>query len=108
MSKVRVAGFGMSMDGFGAGVRQSLENPLGEHGPEVFRWFFGTRTFRAMVGKEGGTDDLDDQFAHRSMDNFGAFILGRNMFGPCAARGRTTRGRVGGETILHTTRPLSC
>lgn len=82
MSKVRVAGFAMSIDGFGAGLRQSLDNPLGENGKELFGWFFGTRTFCAMVGKEGGSLDVDDQFAHRGMDNFGAFILGRNMFGP--------------------------
>lgn len=83
MSKVRVAGFGVSLDGFGAGIEQSLENPLGKRGPEIFQWFFHTRTFRAMHGGEGGTTgDIDDQFAQRSMENFGAFILGRNMFGP--------------------------
>lgn len=82
MSKVRVAGFGMSIDGFSAGLRQSLHNPLGENGMEIFQWFFRTRTFCAMHGKEGGSVDLDDQFAYRGMENFGAFILGRNMFGP--------------------------
>lgn len=82
MSKVRVAGFGMSIDGFSAGMRQSLEAPLGENGRDIFQWFFGTRTFCAMVGKEGGRVDVDDQFAHRAMENIGAFILGRNMFGP--------------------------
>lgn len=82
MSRVRVAGFGMSIDGFSAGLRQSLDHPLGENGPEIFQWFFGTRTFRAMIGKEGGSVDVDDQFAQRAMENFGAFILGRNMFGP--------------------------
>lgn len=82
MSKVRVAGFGMSIDGFSAGLDQSLNNPLGENGKEIFQWFLGTRTFCAMQGKEGGSVDLDDQFAHRGMENFGAFILGRNMFGP--------------------------
>ena len=83
MSKVRVAGFGVSLDGFGAGIEQSLENPLGKRGPEIFEWFFHTKTFCSMVGKEGGTTgDVDDMFAQRSMGNFGAFILGRNMFGP--------------------------
>src|SRR5689334_10740912 len=82
MSKVRVAGFGMSIDGFSAGPRQSLDHPLGEDGMEIFQWFFKTRTFCAMHGKEGGSVDLDDQFARRGMENFGAFILGRNMFGP--------------------------
>ncbi len=82
MSKVRVAGFGISLDGFGAGIEQSLDNPLGKRGPEIFQWFFPTRTFCAMVGKEGGSIGLDDAYARRSMENFGAFILGRNMFGP--------------------------
>jgi dihydrofolate reductase len=82
MSKVRVAGFGMSLDGFGAGIEQSLDNPLGKRGPEIFQWFFPTRTFCAMVGKDGGSTDVDDAFARRAMENFGAFILGRNMFGP--------------------------
>jgi dihydrofolate reductase len=82
MSKVRVAGFGISLDGFGAGIEQSLDNPLGKRGPEIFQWFFPTRTFCAMVGKEGGSTGLDDAYGRRSMENFGAFILGRNMFGP--------------------------
>jgi dihydrofolate reductase len=83
MSKVRVAGFGVSLDGFGAGVEQSLDNPLGKRGPEIFQWFFHTKTFRSMQGREGGTSgDVDDVFAQRAMENFGAFILGRNMFGP--------------------------
>ncbi|MGJ5818727.1 dihydrofolate reductase family protein [Paludibaculum fermentans] len=82
MSKVRVAGFSVSLDGFGAGTEQSLENPLGKRGPEIFQWFFPTKTFRAMRGQEGGSVDVDDEFARRAMENFGAFILGRNMFGP--------------------------
>jgi dihydrofolate reductase len=82
MSKVRVAGFGVSLDGFGAGPEQSLNAPLGKRGPEIFQWFFPTRTFRAMQGLEGGSTDVDDEFARRAMENFGAFILGRNMFGP--------------------------
>jgi dihydrofolate reductase len=82
MSKVRVAGFGVSLDGFSAGIEQSLDDPLGKRGPEIFQWFFHTRTFRSMLGKEGGSTDVDDGFARQSMENFGAFILGRNMFGP--------------------------
>ena len=82
MTKVRVAGFGVSLDGFAAGPEQSLANPLGKSGPELFQWFFPTRTFRAMNGADGGTTDVDDHYARRSMDGFGAFILGRNMFGP--------------------------
>jgi dihydrofolate reductase len=82
MPKVRAAGFSISIDGFGAGPRQSLENPLGERGRELHEWAFGTRTFQAMFGKDGGSDGVDNDFAKRAMDGFGAFILGRNMFGP--------------------------
>jgi dihydrofolate reductase len=82
MGKVRVAGFSVSIDGFGAGPNQSLEDPLGKRGEELHGWFLGTRTFRAMTGEGGGTDGVDEAYAHRAMDGFGAFILGRNMFGP--------------------------
>jgi dihydrofolate reductase len=82
MTKVRVAGFSISLDGFGAGPEQSLENPLGKGGLELHRWFFGTRFFGAMTGRGGGSGGVDEDFANRSMDGFGAFILGRNMFGP--------------------------
>ena len=82
MPKVRVAGFGVSLDGFGAGTEQSLSDPLGKGGPDIFQWFFHTRTFCAMHGNDGGSLDVDDDFARRAMENFGAFILGRNMFGP--------------------------
>jgi dihydrofolate reductase len=80
--KVRIAGFGVSLDGFSAGPEQSLADPLGKRGPEIFQWFFHTKTFRAMQGREDGSVDVDDEFARRGMENFGAFILGRNMFGP--------------------------
>src|ERR1700761_2426853 len=79
MGKVRVAGFGVSIDGFGAGPEQSLEHPLGKRGKELHNWFFPTRVFRSMIGQEGGTDD---RFARAAAEGFGAFILGRNMFGP--------------------------
>jgi len=82
MGKVRVAGFAVSLDGFGAGPEQSLEHPLGLRGPELHNWFYPTRTFRSMIGQEGGSEGVDDDFARRSMEGFGAFILGRNMFGP--------------------------
>lgn len=82
MSKVRVAGFSVSVDGFGAGPEQSLQDPLGKRGPEMFQWFFHTRTFRAMLGKDDGSQGVDEDYAARGMANFGAFILGRNMFGP--------------------------
>src|SRR3984885_16196840 len=82
VGRVRVAGFSASLDGFGAGPEQSLEDPLGKRGTELHSWMFGTRMFRTMIGKDGGSDGVDQTYAHRSMDGFGAFILGRNMFGP--------------------------
>jgi len=82
MARVRVAGFSISLDGFGTGPEQSLENPLGKRGRELHQWFFDTRTFRAMIGQGGGADGIDEDYAHRAMEGFGAFILGRNMFGP--------------------------
>src|SRR5579864_6620144 len=82
VGRVRVAAFSLSLDGFGAGSEQSLQNPLGQRGTELHGWFVGTKTFRAMFGKDGGSERVDEDYAHRSMDGFGAFILGRNMFGP--------------------------
>ena len=82
MTKVIVSGFSLSIDGYGAGPDQSLENPLGKRGKELHGWQFGTRRFHEMIGKEGGSEGIDNDFATRSMEGFGAFILGRNMFGP--------------------------
>jgi dihydrofolate reductase len=82
VSKVKVAGFSISIDGFGAGPEQSLNDPLGKGGMELHRWFFGTRTMNAMMGKAGGTQGIDESYASRAMAGMGAFILGRNMFGP--------------------------
>ena len=85
MSKLRVSCFSVSIDGFGAGRDQDLANPLGVGGPGLFQWFFPTRTFKAMHGKPGegeGETGVDDGFAARAFDNIGAWILGRNMFGP--------------------------
>ena len=82
MPKVIVSGFSISLDGFGAGPDQSLADPLGKRGRELHEWFMGTRTFRTMIGKDGGSEGVDEQYAAKAMDGFGAFILGRNMFGP--------------------------
>lgn len=83
MSKLRVSAFTLSIDGFGAGPDQDLKNPLGVGGEALHEWMFGTRTFRKMVlGKDGGTTGTDEAFAARSFENVGAWILGRNMFGP--------------------------
>lgn len=83
MGRVRGAAFSISLDGYGAGPDQSLDDPLGKRGTELHEWFFGTRTFQAMIGQDGGdASSVDDGYARRSMEGFGAFILGRNMFGP--------------------------
>lgn len=82
MTKVKVQAFAVSLDGYGAGPRQSLENPLGVGGTSLHQWFFPTRTFQQMVGSEGGATGIDDDFARRSMQGMGAWIMGRNMFGP--------------------------
>lgn len=82
MAKVRVNAFSISIDGFGAGPRQSLDNPLGVGGLALHEWAFATRTFKRVHGREGGTTGIDDEFAARSFENVGAWILGRNMFGP--------------------------
>lgn len=82
MSKVSVSAFSISLDGFGAGPRQSLENPVGLNGTDLHEWAFKTRTFKKMFGQEGGETGVNDQFAIRSFENVGAWIMGRNMFGP--------------------------
>lgn len=82
MPKVKVAAIGVSIDGFAAGPDQSLENPLGVRGPALMGWFFPTKLFNEMHGSGGGTIDVDNQFAERSFQNIGAWIMGRNMFGP--------------------------
>ena len=82
MPKLRVMSFSVSLDGFGAGPEQSLDNPLGLGGMGLHQWAFATRTFRTMFGQDGGSTGIDDQFAARGFENVGAWILGRNMFGP--------------------------
>ncbi|MCB9502589.1 MAG: dihydrofolate reductase [Deferribacteres bacterium] len=83
MTRVRVESFSISLDGFGAGPNQDMENPLGVGGTDLHKWAFPTRTFQQKVfGGEDGTTGLDDEFAVRGFTNIGAWILGRNMFGP--------------------------
>ncbi|MGA9335663.1 MAG: dihydrofolate reductase family protein [Rudaea sp.] len=82
MSKLRVQSFAVSIDGYGAGPDQSLENPLGVRGPELMEWFFPTRFWRRMQGQEGGETGTDNRIAEQGFANIGAWILGRNMFGP--------------------------
>lgn len=82
-ARVRVESFAISLDGYGAGPHQDLDNPLGVGGEDLHQWFLPTRTFqRIVVGAEDGTTGIDDDFAARGFDNVGAWILGRNMFGP--------------------------
>jgi len=89
MSKLRVAGFGISIDGFGAGAGQTLTNPMGVGGMALHEWVLGTKTFRQMhdfaeslSSGQPPREDVDDRFAARAFENVGAWILGRNMFGP--------------------------
>jgi len=82
MPKVKVQSFSVSLEGFGAGPEQSLENPLGKGGLALHEWAFSTRTFQRMFGNDAGATGIDDDFAARGFANVGAWILGRNMFGP--------------------------
>jgi dihydrofolate reductase len=83
MTNIRVEGFTISLDGFGAGPDQDLHHPLGVGATELHQWLIPTRTFQqALFGAEGGSTGIDDDFAARGFRNVGAWILGRNMFGP--------------------------
>jgi len=81
-TRVRVNSFSISIDGYGAGPSQDLENPLGVGGATLHEWAFATRTFHQMFGEEGGAVGTDDDFVARGFVNVGAWIIGRNMFGP--------------------------
>jgi dihydrofolate reductase len=82
MSRLRVHGFAISLDGYGAGPNQDRDNPLGVGGLALHEWVFRTRTFQQLHGKDGGTTGIDDDFVARGFENIGAWIVGRNMFGP--------------------------
>lgn len=104
MSLLRVHAFSISLDGFGAGPRQDTENPLGVGGHALHEWVVPTRTFLQMDGHEGGSTGIDDDFAARGFEGIGAWIMGRNMFGPI--RGpwpdETWRGWWGENPPYHT------
>lgn len=104
MSKVRVSAFTISLDGFGAGVEQDLEHPMGHRGEQLHKWMHNTRMFQKMIGNSGGSTDVDNKFAEQSMEGIGAWIMGRNMFGPI--RGpwpdETWQGWWGEEPPYHT------
>ena len=82
MTKLRVHCFAVSLDGFGAGPNQSIDHPLGVGGEDLHQWFLPTRTFQRMQGNPDGTTGVDNDFAERGFDGIGAWIMGRNMFGP--------------------------
>ncbi len=82
MSRVRVEGFTVSLDGYGAGPAQDLEHPLGIGGGALHKWLVATRSWRRMHGQDGGDDGIDEAFAARAHRGVGAWIMGRNMFGP--------------------------
>jgi dihydrofolate reductase len=83
MTRVRVESFTISLDGYGAGPSQSIDNPMGINGSDLHQWALPTRTFQHFVfGAEGGTEGIDEDFAARGFRDIGAWILGRNMFGP--------------------------
>ncbi len=104
MPKLRVQSFAVSLDGYGAGPGQDREHPLGVRGPELFEWFFTTRTWRRMHGHNDGETGVDDGIAEQGFAGIGAWILGRNMFGP--VRGpwpdESWRGWWGDEPPYHT------
>lgn len=83
MTRVRVESFTISLDGFGAGPGQDIDHPLGVGGTDLHQWALPTRTFQqALFGVDGGSTGIDDDFAARGFRNVGAWIIGRNMFGP--------------------------
>ena len=104
MARLRVQSFAVSLDGYGAGPRQDLQNPLGVRGPELMSWFFPTRFWRKMQGQEGGETGVDHGIAEQGFAGIGAWILGRNMFGP--VRGpwpdESWKGWWGDEPPYHT------
>lgn len=104
MGKLRVESFSISVDGFGAGPNQSLENPIGAGGMRLHEWFLPTRTFQQMHGNDSGTTGVDEDFAARGFRNIGAWILGRNMFDPNrgAWQDRNWKGWWGDNPPYHT------
>ena len=104
MSKVRVSSFAVSLDGYGAGPSQDLQNPIGVGGLRLMEWFFPTRTWQHMHGHEGGESGVDDDLAAQGLTGIGAWILGRNMFAPVrgAWPDESWRGWWGEEPPYHT------
>ena len=111
MSRLRVNAFAISLDGYGAGPEQALENPMGVGGMALHQWVLGTKTFQKMhgdfaaslIGDKPGREDVDDDFAARGFENIGAWIMGRNMFGPVRGEwpDETWRGWWGDNPPYH-------
>jgi dihydrofolate reductase len=103
MSKVKIVAFSVSLDGFGAGANQNIDNPLGIGGQELFEWMFGTKTFHKIIGKDGGTEGIDNNITENSFENVGAYIMGRNMFGPVRGewKGDDWKGWWGEDPPFH-------
>jgi len=104
MTKLRVLSFAVSIDGFGAGPNQDLQNPLGVRGPELMDWFFHTQVWNQKQGREGGETGIDNGIAEKGFENIGAWILGRNMFGPIRGKwpDENWKGWWGEEPPYHT------
>jgi len=81
-SKIKVMNFSISLDGYGAGPSQDIKNPLGLRGEELHTWMYPTKMFRKMIRRDGGTEGVENDLCERSFENVGAWIMGRNMFGP--------------------------
>ena len=104
MTSVRVESFTISLDGYGAGPDQSLDDPLGVGGTQLHQWLLPTRTLqRTLFGQDGGSTGVDDDFAARGFQNVGAWILGRNMFAPMCGEWQDNTWTAGGATIRPTT-----
>jgi len=103
MSKLRVHAFTVSVDGYGAGAGQDMDNPLGRGGLGLHDWMTGTRTFMRMQGVPGGETGVGDDLTARGLENIGAWIMGRNMFGPSRGpwSGDDWRGWWGDEPPYH-------
>ena len=103
MSKVKVIGFSVSLDGFGAGTNQSIDNPLGTGGSELHTWMYPTKAFQKLIGKDGGTEGIDNDLIESSFENVGAWVIGRNMFGPVRGQweGDDWKGWWGEEPPFH-------
>jgi dihydrofolate reductase len=104
VQKLKVLSFAVSLDGYGAGAMQDLQNPLGVRGPELMEWFFQTRVWRSSHGEPGGETGVDNGMAEQAFSGIGAWILGRNMFGPVRGpwEDEVWKGWWGEEPPYHT------